>query len=104
VEPGNPPVNLLPLECAKSHQLAARCPLQLCPLECFMMECKEFAGKVIASLTLYEEGDYGPEVNIEFTDGTAFNICLKTETSIEAKHICNEDGEPRVLGDYSRPV
>jgi hypothetical protein len=69
-----------------------------------MIECKELAGKVVASLTLYEEGDYGPEVNIEFTDGTAFNICLKTEIFIEAKHISNEDGEPRVLGDYSCPL
>jgi hypothetical protein len=102
VGPGNPSVNLMPLEFAKSHQIAARCLLQLCPLECSMMECNEFAGKVIVSLTLYEEGDYGPEVNIEFTDGTTFNICFKTEASIEAKHICDEGGEPRVLGDYSR--
>lgn len=69
-----------------------------------MMECKELAGKVIESLTLYEEGDYGPEVNIEFTDGTAFNVCLRTEPVIEAKHICDGDGEPRLLHDYSCPV
>jgi hypothetical protein len=69
-----------------------------------MVECKELAGKVIGALTLYQEGDYGPEVNIEFTDGTAFNICLKTETSIDAKQICNEGGEPRVLQDYSCPA
>ncbi len=69
-----------------------------------MMECKELAGKVIESFTLYEEGDYGPEVNIEFTDGTEFNICLRTEPFIEAKHLQNGDGEPRVLRDYSCPI
>ena len=29
-----------------------------------MMECKELANKVVQKVTLYEEGDYGPEVNI----------------------------------------
>jgi hypothetical protein len=68
------------------------------------MECKELAGKVIQTLTLDEEGDYGPEVNIEFTDGSVFNVCLRTNPSIEAKHTRDEGGEPRVLGDYSCPI
>lgn len=56
------------------------------------------------TFTLYEEGDYGPEVNIEFTDGTAFNICLRTEPFIEAKHLQSGDGERRVLHDHCCPI
>ena len=67
-----------------------------------MMECKELANKVVQKVTLYEEGDYGPEVNIEFTDGSNFNVCLKT--AIEAKLTLDESGEPRVLKDYSVPA
>lgn len=67
-----------------------------------MMECKELANKVVQKVTLYEEGDYGPEVNIEFTDGSNFNVCLKT--AIEAKLTLDEGGEPRVLKDYSVPA
>jgi hypothetical protein len=52
------------------------------------MECKELAGKVIQALTLYEEGDYDPEINIEFTDGTVFNACLRTEPIIEGQAHC----------------
>lgn len=51
-----------------------------------MMECKELSGRVIQTLTLYQEGEYGPEVNIEFTDGSNLNVCLRTEAYIEAKH------------------
>ena len=69
-----------------------------------MTECKELAGKVIQALTLYEEGEYGPEINIEFTDGSVFNACLRTESLIEAKHTVEEGGEPRILRDYSCPI
>lgn len=67
-----------------------------------MTECKELANKVVRKITLYEEGDYGPEVNIEFTDGSSFNVCLKT--AIEAKLTLDEGGEPRVLKNYSIPT
>jgi hypothetical protein len=67
-----------------------------------MTECKELANKVVRKVTLYEEGDYGPEVNIEFTDGSSFNVCLKT--AIEAKLMLDEGGEPRVLKNYSVPA
>jgi hypothetical protein len=69
-----------------------------------MTECKELAGKVIQALTLYEEGEYGPEINIEFTDGSNFNVCLRTEPYIESKHTLDEGGQPRVLRDYSCPI
>lgn len=69
-----------------------------------MMECRELSGKVIRTLTLYEEGEYGPEVNIAFTDGSNFNVCLRTEPSIEAKHTIDKGGHPCVLHDYSCPM
>jgi hypothetical protein len=69
-----------------------------------MIECKELAGKVIRRCTLYEDGSYGPEVHLEFTDGTTFSACLTTKTSIEAKHIRDDGGEPQVLKDYTTPA
>jgi hypothetical protein len=52
-----------------------------------MIHCKELSDKVVRLLTIYENGTYGPEVHIEFTDGTTFSACLKTNVSIEAKYI-----------------
>jgi hypothetical protein len=48
-----------------------------------MIECKELAGKVIRLFTIFEDGHYGPDIQIEFTDGTRFSACLKTAISIE---------------------
>jgi hypothetical protein len=69
-----------------------------------MTECKELAGKVIHRFTIFEDGNYGPDIQIEFTDGTSFSACLKTDISIEAKHLRNEGGQPQVLKDYTRPA
>ena len=69
-----------------------------------MIPCKELSGKVVRLVTIYENGTYGPEVHIEFTDGTVFSACLKTNVSIEAKCIRDDGGEPRVLQDYSCPA
>ena len=66
-----------------------------------MIQCKELSEKVVRLLTLYEDGAYGPEVHIEFTDGTTFSACLKTNVSIEAKYIHDQGGEPCVLRDYT---
>lgn len=66
-----------------------------------MMECKELAGKVVRSLTLYETTSEGPEVCIEFTDGTVFSSCLKTSTTLEAKVTRDDGGRPQLLKDYS---
>jgi hypothetical protein len=68
-----------------------------------MVECKEFVGKIISSFKLYEDSIDGPEICIEFTDGTVFSSCLKTSTALEAKVTRNEGGHPRVLKDYSTP-
>ena len=69
-----------------------------------MKHCKELVGKVVRTFTLYEDGTDGPEICIEFTDGTVFSSCLKTATSLEAKMTRDEGGEPQVLKDYSTPT
>jgi hypothetical protein len=66
-----------------------------------MIQCKELSDKVVRLVTIYEDGTYGPEVHIEFTDGTTFSACLKTNISIEAKYIHDQGGEPCILRDYS---
>jgi len=66
-----------------------------------MIECKELANKVIGVFAIYEDGQYGPEVHIEFTDGTAFSACLQNQVSIEAKHIARHGDQLHVLKDYS---
>ena len=66
-----------------------------------MIECKELVDKVVRQVTIFENGDYGPEVNFEFTDGTNFNVRLKN--TVEAKLTLDEGGQPRILQDYSTP-
>ena len=69
-----------------------------------MTECKELADKVVRVLTIYEEATYGPEVHIEFTDGTCFSACLKNNVTLEAKYISDEGGQPVILRDYTSPA
>ena len=69
-----------------------------------MIHCKELSDKVVRLVTIYEDGMYGPEVHIEFTDGTTFSACLKNQVSIEAKYIHDQGGEPKILRDYSCPA
>jgi hypothetical protein len=64
-----------------------------------MIDCKELIGKVVRQARIFENGDYGPEVNFEFTDDSNFNVCLRN--TVEAKLTLNEGGRPRVLRDYS---
>ena len=66
-----------------------------------MIECKELAGKVVRSLTLYEEGNDGPEVSIDFEDGCNFNVCLGVKATLDAKLTLNEGGQPQMLKDYA---
>jgi len=68
-----------------------------------MVECKEFVGKVISSFTIYEDNTDGPEICIEFTDGTVFSSCLKTTTALEAKFTRNQGGQPELLKDFLIP-
>jgi len=69
-----------------------------------MIECKELVGKVIRLCTLFEEGTHGPEIQMEFTDGTTFNVCLKNDISIEAKCMRDDGGQPQVLKDFTSPT
>jgi hypothetical protein len=66
-----------------------------------MVVCHEFIGRTISSFTIYEDSIDGPEICIEFSDGTVFSSCLKTSTAREAKVTRNEGGHPRLLKDYS---
>ena len=66
-----------------------------------MIECKELAGKVIRLFTIFEDGHYGPDIQIEFTDGTRFSACLKTAISIESIYSQDQGGQPEILRDYS---
>ena len=48
-----------------------------------MVVCQEFIGKTIRSFTIYEDSIDGPEICIEFSDGTVFSSCLgKRGTSL----------------------
>jgi hypothetical protein len=69
-----------------------------------MIHCKELTDKVVRLVSIYEDGMYGPEVHIEFTDGTTFCACLKNQMTIEAKYIHDQGGEPNILRDYSSPA
>ena len=69
-----------------------------------MIECKELAGKVIRLCTLFEEASYGPEIQMEFTDGTSFNVCLKSTVLIEAKCMRDDGEQPQVLKDFTSPI
>jgi hypothetical protein len=66
-----------------------------------MIDCKDLAGKIIRSVTIFDEGDDGPEVSIDFEDGSNFNICLAVKTMLEAKLTLDEGGQPEVLKDYT---
>ncbi len=69
-----------------------------------MVVCPEFVGKVVSNFTIYEDSIDGPEICIEFTDGTVFSSCLKTSTALEAKMTRDDGGRPQVLRDYSTPA
>jgi hypothetical protein len=69
-----------------------------------MIECKDLTGKVVRSVTLFEDGRDGPEISIDFEDGSTFNACLGVKTTLEAKLTLDEGGQPQVLKDYTRSV
>lgn len=69
-----------------------------------MVECKELTGKVVRALTLFEDGSYGPEISIDFTDGTNFSVCFGTRFTLEAKCTRDDGGQPVVFKDYSMPA
>lgn len=64
------------------------------------MECKEVAAKTVRVLKIFENEGDGPEIHIEFTDGTIFSLTYRTNASVAAKLYRDEGGEPRVLHKY----
>jgi hypothetical protein len=69
-----------------------------------MIDCLDLAGKVVRSLTLFEDGRYGPEITVNFEDGSSFNACLGVKLTLEAKWMRDEGGQPQVLKDYTTPA
>jgi hypothetical protein len=69
-----------------------------------MIECKELVGKVIRVCNIFEDGSDGPDLQMDFTDGTSFTVSLKTDVTIEAKSIRDDGGQPQVLKDYTAPA
>jgi hypothetical protein len=65
-----------------------------------MIECRDLAGKVVRSITLFEHGSDAPEVSIDFEDGTNFNVCFGVKTTLEAKLTRDDGGQPLMLKDY----
>lgn len=56
-----------------------------------MIECEELAGKVVRVGNLCEDGSDGPELQIDFTDGTSFTVSLRTQAVREAKCFRNDE-------------
>ena len=69
-----------------------------------MIDCHDLAGKVVRSVTLFEDGRYGPEITIDFEDGSSFHACLGVRLTLEAKWMRDEGGQPQVLKDYTTPA
>jgi hypothetical protein len=70
-------------------------------LEIRVVLCPELVGKVVSTFTLYEDGSDGPEICIEFSDGTVFSSRLSLHPSLNARLTRDEGGQPQVLKDYS---
>ena len=68
-----------------------------------MVRCDELVGKVVESFSLYEDGPYGPEILVAFTDGTIFNSCLKTSSCIEAKFLQKSETGSELLKEFCIP-
>ena len=61
------------------------------------VECAEAVGKTVASLKLFRDSGDGPELQIDFTDGTSLNCCFNTKPSFEATLLRAGVGEPEIL-------
>ncbi len=66
-----------------------------------MLRCEELIGKVIHAFSLFEDGPYGPEIQIEFTDGTVFHSCVHTTSTLEAKLLRNSASGSEVLNTFT---
>jgi hypothetical protein len=66
-----------------------------------MIECKDLAGKVVRSITLFDEGEDSPEVSIDFEDGSNFNASLSVKKALDAKLTCDDGGQPQLIKSYT---
>ncbi|KAA6459132.1 hypothetical protein DYQ86_17865 [Acidobacteria bacterium AB60] len=63
-------------------------------------ECPEVAGKTIQTLRVYQNGDEGDEILIEFADGTSFSCCLEIKSALTASLFRPTAGTPEVIQSY----
>ncbi|WP_263377396.1 hypothetical protein [Granulicella paludicola] len=68
-----------------------------------MIECKEVVGRIVRSLKLHEDGPYGPEVSIDFEDGTVFTATVHNRHVLEGKLMRDDGGEPKLLSQCMTP-
>ena len=69
-----------------------------------MIDCDVLKGRVIQSCTLYEDGRDGPEISIDFEDGTTFTVALVSRQTLNGKLTQNDGGEPFLLKQYEALV
>ena len=76
-------------------------PSRVHSLEAYMtedfVECNEAVGKTVSSLKVFRDSGDGPEVQIDFSDGTSFNCCFNSKPTFEATLLRAGAGEPEVL-------
>lgn len=59
--------------------------------------CSSLVNKIVQEFKIYDDPQFGREVHIDFTDGTAFSIQFKVNTSIEARHYRESRGELDII-------
>lgn len=87
--------------CFKIDRSARDCIDTVLSRQVAMIECKELTGKVIQLCTIFEESGDGPDLQIDFTDGTCFTVSLRANVSMEARCLRSAGGEPQLLHDYT---
>lgn len=65
------------------------------------VECKQAIGKTVSSLRVYRDSGDGPELQIDFSDGTSFNCSFASKPTFEASLIRPGAGEPEVLQRFN---
>jgi hypothetical protein len=65
-----------------------------------VIECPELTDKIIQELRIHDDPPCGREVQIEFTDGTAFSVALTVGTAVEGKYYREHNGKLEVLREF----
>ena len=66
-----------------------------------MQDCKALIGKTISGFSLFDSGTAGPEIQIEFTDGTVFHSRMSAKPILEAQLLKNYPGRSELLKDFT---